>query len=481
MRRIGLLLLTLTALGCEALRDAFSAHADVAARVPGYTLSSDRLAELVAHAKRVPVTMPAVSSVAQLWVDYALFALAVARGDSLRDSATVLAATWPLVAQLKWAHFHDRLSVRQASLSDRQVDSAFEAGSARMFQHILLRVPPDAGPAVERRKHDSIVELQRQIRRGANFARLAAQASDDPSTKARGGYLAVTERGDPLVPEFADAAWALAPGQVSNVVRSAYGFHLIRRPPLREVRLPYHAGLEARMQRRLDSLVVDSLSSGRDIKVVKNAPAMVRDAVTRLQDAWRDDRVLVTFRGGPFRVSDLARWLHAVDPQVLQGLPSATDEQLDDFLRLITQRQILVVVADSAGVTLDSSDLAGLRLEHDSALAILRSTLQLTPETLPDSGTEVRSRAAVAQVNDYLERMLTGRAAFIPVPPFLGATLRERAEWNVSAAGVTQAVERATAARSAADSLSGGGGNEGGGLQPAAGPPPVPGASGGRE
>ena len=476
-RIVLLLVVVLAAAGCQGVRDAFTAHADIAARAAGQTLSAERLAELVAHAKRVPVTPAAISSVAHAWVDYALFAVALAQGERFQDPVTVLASTWPIVAQLKWEGFHDRLLENGARLSRTQVDSAYDAGAARLFQHVLLRVPPNAAPDVERERRRRIDDLLRRARGGASFAQLARQYSDDPGSKARGGSLGVSERADPLVPEFADAAWGLQPGQISNVVRSSYGFHVIRRPPLAEVRDSFHVGLEMRLQQRLDSAYLDGLARTRAIKVKDDSPAVVRQVVENLYDSWDDRRVLVTFRGGRFRVGDLTRWLHALDPQYVQNLPKAGDDQIRNFLRLLTQRQLLILQADSAGVQIEPAEWVQLRLQHDSVLGLVQSALGLSPRILDDSteGADTRVRFAMARVNDYLERVLSSRAQFVPVPPFFGAVLRRRGDWEVSSAGLAQAAERAAAARARADSAADGA--EGPRMQPAPGPPPVPGGA----
>ncbi len=74
---------------------------------------------------------------------------------------------------------------------------------------------------------DRAVALLMELRAGADFAALARRHSEDGSAPV-GGALGSLVRGQ-MVPSFEDAAFALAPGQISEVVRTPYGFHLIRR------------------------------------------------------------------------------------------------------------------------------------------------------------------------------------------------------------------------------------------------------------
>jgi len=70
-------------------------------------------------------------------------------------------------------------------------------------------------------------ELLKKIKEGADFAELAKQYSEDPATKDLGGDLGYFGKGK-MVPEFEEAAFALKPGEVSDVVKSEYGYHIIK-------------------------------------------------------------------------------------------------------------------------------------------------------------------------------------------------------------------------------------------------------------
>src|SRR5436309_15817207 len=152
MVRLGLMVLVLLLAGCSALRDAFSAHAQVGGTAAGQTLTVDRLAHVVGHAQRIPIRPDVLTGVANAYLDYAVFATELGRGRDLHDSALVLAAEWPVVAQLKWERYHERLIATRGKLTLTQADSAFQAGTVRLFQHILIRIPQSAVPTVEQEK-----------------------------------------------------------------------------------------------------------------------------------------------------------------------------------------------------------------------------------------------------------------------------------------------------------------------------------------
>jgi hypothetical protein len=409
----------------------------------------------------------------RVWVDYTLFAHALATAQPLDDSATVAAAMWPMFSQLKWEKLHDRLVSRRVDFNPQQVDSAYQAGTHRLFQHILIQVPPNSAPTVLEEKRRELEAIRRRLvaRRGRNFSELAARHSEDPGSKQQGGFLGVADRADPVVPEFRDAAWALAPGELSSLVRTAYGWHVIRRPGLGEVTDIYRFGLAEKLGLRADSVLIDSITAARDLKLTSGARASARETVQDLDAASGSDRVLVRFRGGSFRVRDLVRWIYSLEPRVAQAVATVPDEQLEQFLRLLAQRHLLLLMADSAGVELSPQEWQVAKAQHDSALALLRNVLRLTPELLRDSAATPaeRQRFAAARVDEYLGRVVTGRAQFLPMPPFFSVALRERADWEIDQAGLRLALERARVMRAAQDSAA-----PPSPITPAPGPPPVP-------
>jgi peptidyl-prolyl cis-trans isomerase D len=95
-------------------------------------------------------------------------------------------------------------------------------------RHILFAVPAGADEAKKEAVRAEAEAALKALREGADFAQLAAQRSDDPGSKAKGGDLGFFARGQ-MAPAFEAAAFALQePGQLSDVVRTDYGFHVIR-------------------------------------------------------------------------------------------------------------------------------------------------------------------------------------------------------------------------------------------------------------
>ena len=89
--------------------------------------------------------------------------------------------------------------------------------------HILLKTEGKDEAAVRARAE----ALLKQAKSGADFAALAKKNSEDEGSAAQGGDLDYFGRGR-MAKEFEDAAFSLAPGQISDVVKSPFGFHIIK-------------------------------------------------------------------------------------------------------------------------------------------------------------------------------------------------------------------------------------------------------------
>ena len=140
--------------------------------------------------------------------------------DYLALSVDALAAQAVVTAEAEQA-FYD-------SNTDR-----FTRPGSRSASHILISVPGDAQEAEAEKARDKAQRLANQGRDGTDFAALAREHSDDPGSAGRGGDLGIIRSGT-MAPEFEAAVFELNPGEISDPVRTEYGWHVVMLTDLRE-------------------------------------------------------------------------------------------------------------------------------------------------------------------------------------------------------------------------------------------------------
>ena len=95
-------------------------------------------------------------------------------------------------------------------------------------RHIFVQAGKDASAEDKAKARVKAVELQQRLKKGEDFAKLAQEASDDTDSGKKGGELGSISPGKTSSAEFEKAVFALKVGEVSDVVETDYGFHLIR-------------------------------------------------------------------------------------------------------------------------------------------------------------------------------------------------------------------------------------------------------------
>ncbi len=103
----------------------------------------------------------------------------------------------------------------------------FEVSEQLGASHILIQVPEQATAEEKTLKREHAEKVLAEVREGKDFAELARTYSDDPGSAAEGGRLPDFTRGT-MVAAFEDAAFTLSPGDISELVETPFGFHIIR-------------------------------------------------------------------------------------------------------------------------------------------------------------------------------------------------------------------------------------------------------------
>ncbi len=177
------------------------------------------------------------------------------------------------VDKLLTAEVEPKAAVTEADIADfyKKNPQFFMQPEAVRASHILIKADSAEAKAAAKAKAD---DLLRQIKGGADFAALAKEHSNDGSA-ASGGDLGFFPRGQ-MVKPFEDAAFALKPGEVSNVVESEFGYHIIkaaehrsaRTVPLAEVSDRIAQALRQQKQQQLAQEFVQSLKGKAKVEIL---------------------------------------------------------------------------------------------------------------------------------------------------------------------------------------------------------------------
>ena len=127
-----------------------------------------------------------------------------------------------------------RKRAKPVNVTEEEITAAFEKSRAALqkrpatvtFRQIV--VAPKASAEAKAKAKARADSLLAEIKKGGDFEQIAKRESMDPGTKQLGGDLGWNRRGSGLVPEFEGVMFALRPGDVSPVIETAFGYHIIR-------------------------------------------------------------------------------------------------------------------------------------------------------------------------------------------------------------------------------------------------------------
>ena len=180
---------------------------------------------------------------------------------------------------------------------------------AHIFQN------PKTGERIKKKAHDFAESLLDSLKKGADFATLAKKYSDDPGSAAQGGDLGFVKRGV-FYPEFEAVAFSLAPGQLSGIVESPVGFHIIQLIERRGESIHCrHILIKIKSDDESDLHAIEFLSDIRD-SIIQG-----KNTFEHYAKVYSDDKESAKFGGdlGTFEASQLDKTLLDVIYKLKEG------------------------------------------------------------------------------------------------------------------------------------------------------------------
>ena len=422
---VGVALLGLAA--CDDL-----ARRGLVARTGEWTLSEDRLAELLVLAQPFPLDSAATVELARHWQGAAALALRSAAGDSLLGAEALEAASWlDRREALLAADREARLAT--AAPSPEAVAAAFQAGSLRLVAHVLRRVGPETSSAERVLQQRTAERILGSILEGASWNDVVAE-SEDAASRDAAGLLGLFARGE--LPSNVDrAVFQLEPGQVSGVVQTRQGFHILYRPRFEEVSRIFGARLRERRLVEADAAAGEEARATFGMELSPVATHLI-GLVAEDPDGWLDSATpLATWDGGAFAAADAARYLVFFPSSSRAELAAAAEEPRADLVRELATRELRLAGLHEQEFSLDSATVAGLAEAHAEEIEYWTQALALDASDAP-------SRSALAR---QMEMVVSRQGQARSLSPLFEAWLLARAGTEVRATGILAAIVKARA------------------------------------
>ncbi|NPA95201.1 MAG: peptidylprolyl isomerase [Thermodesulfobacteria bacterium] len=167
------------------------------------------------------------------WVQLNLMALE-ARKQKLQDKPDVKKRIEEMTNALLAQEYMMENVSDKAKVTDKEIKEYYDKHKSEFMQpeqvrarHILIKVPANATKKQWEEARKKALEIRAKLLKGESFAKLAQKYSDDPGSKTRGGDLGYFRKGQ-MVPEFEKAAFALKKGEISQPVKTTFGYHIIK-------------------------------------------------------------------------------------------------------------------------------------------------------------------------------------------------------------------------------------------------------------
>ena len=210
------------------------------------------------------------------------------------------------MVKVRYLKFDAKAYLPKVELSDEEVRDyydenleSFETPKTVEARHILIKVDQNADPETVKKAKERALKIMKLAREGKNFAELAKKYSEGP-TRDKGGYLGTFKK-EAMVKPFADVAFSLKAGEISEPVRTRFGWHIIKVEKVNEASTTSFDDAKKSIQKKLSEDMAKSLAYD-DAETVADNVFQSEDLINAAKE--RKMKILTTdffSRNGPIK------------------------------------------------------------------------------------------------------------------------------------------------------------------------------------
>jgi peptidyl-prolyl cis-trans isomerase D len=179
----------------------------------------------------------------------------------------------------------------EAKVADEEVSTYFDLNKETYAQpkrvkarHILFKAGPDGEQGATEAARKKALDVLKELGSGADFGELARKYSDDPGSRDKGGDLGFFDR-ERMVKPFSDAAFAMKTGEISEPIKTPFGWHIIKVEEIQEAKEPVLAEVADQIREKLakDAARTNAFDRAEEVYDSSYGAGNISDAASRHQ------------------------------------------------------------------------------------------------------------------------------------------------------------------------------------------------------